>query len=99
MSKRALIPPEPFPSILTRVLANGRGKMSQTFARQVLKFGFSPADQDRMADLMERNQARGLPASDKAELEEFARVGTMLSILQSQARITLKRFAKAKAKA
>jgi hypothetical protein len=97
MSKRNPRSPEPFTSILARVFENRRGKMSETFAREVLELGFGQADQDRIADLMERNQAGGLPPAEKTELDEFARVGTFLSILQAQARIALKSTAKAQA--
>lgn len=96
MSKRTLTTSEPFRSILTRAIKNGGGGMSPAFARQVLKYGFGPADQERIADLMERNQAGALPPAEKAELDEFARVGTFLSILQAQARLALKRTARAK---
>jgi hypothetical protein len=71
--------------------------MSPAAARQILKFGFSKADHDRIADLMERNGAGGMSAAEKEELDEYARVGTFLAILQSQARIALKKAAKVKA--
>lgn len=96
MSKRSRTTSEPFRTILSRAIKNGGEAMSPTFARKVLKYGFSPADQERIADLMERNQAGLLPPAEKAELDEFTRVGTFLSILQAQARLALKRTAKAK---
>jgi hypothetical protein len=96
MSKRTSTASESFRSILSRAMNNGGAAMAPAFARRVLTYGFSPADQERIADLMERNQAGVLPPAEKAELDEFARVGTFLSILQAQARLALKRTAKAK---
>jgi hypothetical protein len=97
VSKRSPVPADPFSTILARAIANGRGTMSPAVARQVLKFGFSQADQDRMTDLMGRNNEGRLSPDEKAELFEFARVGNFLAILQSHARMALKRAGKAKA--
>jgi hypothetical protein len=97
MSKRDLTTAGPFGGILARAMGSDRGAMSPAVARQVLKFGFSPTDQERIAELMERNQAGLLSPTEKAELDEFARVGTFLAILHAQGRIALRRPAKAKA--
>ncbi|HKB01553.1 MAG TPA: hypothetical protein VKD90_05000 [Gemmataceae bacterium] len=96
MSKRRDAPADPFSTILARAIANGRGSMSPMVARQILKFGFSQADQDRMTDLMVRNNEGRLSPDEKAELLEFAHVGNFLAVLQSHARMALKR-GKAKA--
>jgi hypothetical protein len=97
MSKRSQTPADPFAEILARAVANGRGAMSPTLARHVLGLGFDQADQDRVADLMSRNNAGRLSEAERAELDEYARVGTFLAILQSQARIALKKAAKVRA--
>jgi hypothetical protein len=97
MSKRISTPADPFAEILARAVANGRGAMSPTFARQVLRFGFEQAEQDRIADLMTRNSDGKLSDAEKMELDEYARVGTFLAILQSQARIALRKSEKARA--
>ena len=97
MSKRNIPPPSPPTSILARVFANGWEEMSPTFARKVLKLGFNQADQERMADLAERNQNNALTPDELAELMEFVDAGHVLSILHSQARLSLKRVGKMKA--
>jgi hypothetical protein len=94
MGKRSPTPAKPFPSILARILGNGSGTMSQVAARQILKFGFNQADQERMADLMERNNKGKLSPDEKAELSEFAEAGTVVAIMQSQARKALNRARK-----
>ena len=56
MSKREPKPLGPGTSVLRRLLDNWKGKMSPALAKHVLTLGFSEADQERMADLAERNQ-------------------------------------------
>jgi hypothetical protein len=97
MSKRTLQSPGQSTSILSRVFENGRGTMSQTLARQILKLGFGQADQDRMADLIERNQDGELSLNEKSELLEYVDAGHILSILHSLANLAMKRLAKVKA--
>jgi hypothetical protein len=97
VSKRKPAPADPFSTILARAIANGRDTMSPMVARQILKFGFGQADQDRIADLADRNNEGRLSPDEKAELLEFARVGNLLAVLQSHARMALKRVGKANA--
>jgi hypothetical protein len=97
MSKRALVPPEPFPTILADVLANKPGRMSPAAAREFLKLGFNEAQQARADDLADRNTEGLLTPAEKAELMEFARVANVIAMLQSEARMVLKRTSKAKA--
>jgi hypothetical protein len=99
MSKRAMVPPVPFPTILADVFANKRGKMSQVTAREVLKLGFNEAQQTRADDLADRSREGTLTPVEKAELMEFARVANLLAMLQSEARMALKRAGKLKVKA
>jgi hypothetical protein len=58
-------------------------------AAAIVSVAFSPADQERMCELMERNNQGTLTDSERAEMESFRRVGTLLGILQSRARLTL----------
>ena len=81
--------------ILTRVLGNGRRKMSPALARHILTLGFDDQDQERMADLAERNQLGQLTAAEHAELMQFVRAGHVLALLHSQARKALRSRAKA----
>jgi hypothetical protein len=65
--------------------------MSPAAARQILKFGFSQPDQDRIADLIERNQGGTLSPAEKAELIEYVDTSHILSALHSLAHLALKR--------
>jgi hypothetical protein len=96
MSKRSPVFGEPPSPILVRALSNRGKPMSLTAAREVLKLGFDQADQDRVQDLMARNNEGRLSAAEFAELKEFATAANIIAILRSQARIALKRAGKKK---
>ena len=97
MSKRSAGPGRPGTSILGRIVRNGRGGMSPTAARQILKIGFSQADQDRMSNLAERNQQGALSPAEKSELMEYVDASHVLSILHSVAQMAMDRTRTAKA--
>ena len=59
-------------------------------ARYVLNLGFSDQDKARMHDLAVRNQEDALAPGEKEELFAYSKAGTLLSILKSKARRTLK---------
>jgi hypothetical protein len=60
-------------------------------ARSILKLTFSPADRERVLALTAKNQDGGLTPEERAELEEYIRADDFLSILQSKARLSLKK--------
>jgi hypothetical protein len=96
MPKRRLISVELPSPILVRALSNGGKLMSLKAAREVLKLGFEQADHDRVQDLMARNNEGKLSAAELAELKQFAMAANIVAILQSRARMTLKRAVKKK---
>lgn len=77
-------------TILARVLGNGKGQLPVEVARYILDLGFSDRDKLRMRELASRNQTDALPSSEKQELFGYAKAGSLLSILKSKARRTLK---------
>lgn len=77
-------------TILARVLANEKGLLSPEMARCILKVKFSDREKARMHDLAVRNQADALSPAEKEELYAYAKAGSLLSILKSKARRTLK---------
>jgi len=77
-------------TILARVFDNERGLLPRDIARSILNVEFSERDKARMHDLAVHNQADGLSAAEKEELYGFAKAGTLLGILKSKARRTLK---------
>ena len=66
------------------------GRMSRATAREILQFDFPPAEVERMHELAARNREGKLRPGEEEELDDFCRVGTTLSLLQSRARQILK---------
>ena len=77
-------------TILARVFDDEHGLLPRELARAIVDVDFSERDKARMHDLAVHNQADTLSPSEKEELYGFAKAGTLLSILQSKARRTLK---------
>jgi len=77
-------------TILARVFNDERGLLPRELARAIVDVDFSERDKARMHDLAVRNQNDALSPTEKEELFAFAKAGTLLSILQSKARRTLK---------
>lgn len=76
--------------IFARILNYSQGSMSRSLARNILKLGFSDADQARMLDLAERNQEDKLTKAEHRELFDFVRAGHLLAQLHARARLALK---------
>lgn len=77
-------------AILARVLGNGEGHLPPEIAHYLLTLGFGPREKARMHDLAVRNQGDDLSPAEKDELLAYAKAGTLLSLLKSQARQTLR---------
>jgi hypothetical protein len=58
-------------------------------AEAIASLAFSSQDEQRMRELMDRNNQGLLTEAEQAEMEGFRRVGGMLAILQSRARLAL----------
>jgi hypothetical protein len=64
--------------------------ISPATARKVLEFRFGASHHTRVKALSRKAQAGTLTPAEQEELDEYIRVGTLLSILQSRARRALK---------
>jgi hypothetical protein len=84
-------------AIHARLLSNEPGRMPLGMARYILALGFSDADKSKMHDLAVRNQQDALTPLEKEELFAYAKAGTLLSILKSKARRTLRGKSKKRA--
>lgn len=83
--------------ILTRVFQLDPDHLTSATAdtaRVILQLRFPQADQDRMHDLVVRNQNDELTDAEKAEMASYRKVGRMLDVLAARARQTLKRLGK-----
>ncbi len=59
-------------------------------AERMLNWKFPQNDQDRMQELLDKNDEGTLSADEREELEAFARVGRFLNVIQAKARLSLK---------
>ncbi len=64
--------------------------ISPATARKILEFRFGASHHTRVEALSEWAQSGTLTPAEQEELDEYIRVGTLLSILQSRARRALK---------
>ncbi len=75
------------PEELARYIPDRRiRELPEELARYILERRISEQDQDRMHDLVVRNQADALSPAEKEELFAYGEAGDMLSILKSKAR-------------
>jgi hypothetical protein len=65
------------------------GVLSPTAARALLKVQFSAHDQDRMRLLSAKARAGTLTSQEEADIDTFERLGCLLDILHSKARLAL----------
>ncbi len=63
--------------------------LSPEKAEAIMSLDFAPEDRERMQLLMERNNQGTLTDAERAEMEGFRRVGTLLGILQARAQLAL----------
>ena len=79
------------PSDIWLRLISDREPLSPDVARYFLKFHFLESEHQRMAVLNEKANEGLLTPDERSELEEFIHIGTVLSIMQSRARQSLKK--------
>ena len=77
-------------AILARLLGKEDGVLSTAMARHLLSLSFRDVDKRRMHQLSVLNQADGLSPEQQDEMLAYAKVGTLLSILKSKARKSLR---------
>lgn len=58
-------------------------------ARAVLSIRFASDDEERMRELMDKNNRGTLSPEEAAEMEAFRRIGAFLAIAQAKARLAL----------
>jgi hypothetical protein len=77
-------------AILSRIIEPDKPELPVQVARLFLRWKFSEADRQRMTDLVQKAKAGKLTRAEKAAAENYERVGHLLSILKSKARLSLK---------
>jgi hypothetical protein len=77
-------------AILSRVIEQDRSELPGKVAEVILRWKFPEEDRQRMHELLEKIKAGKLTRREKDEAEMYERVGHLLSIVKSKARISLK---------
>lgn len=87
----ASTPEQTAAAIWGRIVKPEAATLTPELARAILKLDFDPEDRRRVDELSEKAREGTLTESDRAELEEYIRVNNELGVLQSKARLSLKR--------
>jgi hypothetical protein len=86
-----LSPDKTASAIWSRIVKPDRATLTPELARTILKLDFDAEDHERVNILSAKAREGSLTPEERAELEEYVRVNNELMILQSKARLSLKR--------
>jgi hypothetical protein len=75
---------------LDRLVRPDRDDLSPELARALLGLDFDKADRDRMHELVVKNQDGKLTADEPEMLDSYRRIGYLVDLLRSKARLILK---------
>ena len=87
---RTAEPGPPGTAVLEQLAELDVESISPATARKIIGFRFAASHHQRVKALSQQAQAGTLSPTEQQELDEYIRVGTLLSILQSRARRALK---------
>ena len=79
--------------ILDRLILPSQGDLAPEAARSLLTIQFGPDDRQRMQELARRAKEGDLSPEELSQAEAYERVGNLLGLLQSKARLSLKQLA------
>ncbi|MGA2440602.1 MAG: hypothetical protein ABSH08_06570 [Tepidisphaeraceae bacterium] len=79
------------PDILERIIEPQHGGFSEEHARYVLSLDFTSDEHARYAELASKAQEGSLSEDEQSEIDEFLAVNALLTVLQSKARVSLKK--------
>jgi hypothetical protein len=82
-------PPIAEADLFAEVLSAGEATLNLDLARWLLTLRFTPTQQARVQFLADRANAGTLTDEERIESENYRRVGNLLSLLQSKARLAL----------
>jgi hypothetical protein len=77
-------------AIFSRVLEPDQATLSIAAAEAILEFGFKQADKDHMAELSAKAKEGALSPDEQEEIDNYEKVGHVLSLMKSKARRSLK---------
>ena len=76
--------------ILSRLLAPGTPELTRQTAKMLLMLDFPPEDRERMNHLAAKAGDGALTDDEQGEIDAYERVGHILSLLKSKARVWLR---------
>jgi len=77
-------------AIFGRVLEPDQATLDVAAARAILNLDFKQTDKDRMRELLAKAKEGTLTVNEEVEIDNYERVGHMLSLMKSKARRSLK---------
>lgn len=77
-------------AILNRGCRSDQGTLDRKAAETFLRFGFADQDRARMEQLAEAARQGALTNSERSEIEGYERIGHLISLLKSKARVSIK---------
>lgn len=88
-----LLSPNREAHIWARLMQAQRDDPPQEVAQYLLSIGFAERDRDRMQQLADRSESGTLTDEERAEFDSYLHIGNLLAVIQSKARIALRRNA------
>ncbi len=81
-------------AIIARMVHPDEADLTEDAAEAVLRiFRLDPTDQDRLHDLLVKNQDDALKPAEKEELESYLRISLLVDLMHAKARFSLKKHA------
>jgi hypothetical protein len=80
-------------AIWSRVLEAGSKSLSPALARTIIGLDFDPEDKRRLRRLAAKAREGALTPAEQEQVDNYGRVGSVLSILKSKARVSLRKRA------
>jgi len=79
------------PGIWARLMQSPAGELLPEAAAYMLSIRFADSDVDRMRQLAEQSESGELTDEERAEFDSYLHVGNLLAVIQSKARLALRR--------
>ena len=77
-------------AIWERVIQPERSDLNPEAARSILQLSFAENDRNRMHELALKGQEGKLTPDEAAQLDNYRRIGRLLELMQSKARLSLR---------
>jgi hypothetical protein len=82
-------------AILSRVIEPDKATLSPAAARSLLELEFTREDQERMHQLLDKNQQGRLTKQEQQELDTYRRIGRLIDLLCAKAHLSLHKAGRA----